>query len=68
MLNAIYLFLALAAAAVTCYYALFYEVSVPGGQYHYTYAGLGLTAAIIFGALWLASIINKDDRQTKLLG
>lgn len=67
MLNALYIILALAAAGVACYYAFFYEASTQGGQYHYTYAGLALTAAVIFGALWLAGKINKDERGTKLI-
>ena len=67
MLNALYLILAVAAMSVTFFYAFFYEVSVPGSQYHYTYAGFALTAAIIFGALWLARVINKDNSRSRLI-
>ncbi len=67
MLNAIYLILALLATGVTFYYTLFYEVSIPGGQYHYTYAGLAFTAGLIFAALWLAGVINKDNSRTRFI-
>ncbi len=67
MLNAIYFILALAAACVTCYYTFFYKASIEGAQYHYTYAGIALVAAIIFGALWLAGVIQKDETRTKLI-
>lgn len=67
MLNALYLILALAATCVTVFYTFFYEATVPGGQYHYTYAMIALTAAIIFGALWLAGWINREKPQESIL-
>jgi hypothetical protein len=67
MLNILYLILALAAITVTAYYMFFYQVSIPGEQYHYTYALTAFAAAIIFSALWLARVINKDSSKTKLI-
>lgn len=67
MLNAFYLILAVMATGVTFYYTFFYEVSIPGGQYHYTYAGLALMAAVIFAALWLARVINKDNSRRRFI-
>lgn len=67
MLNLFYLFMAFVAFAITVFYTWFYEVSIPGGQYHYTYAGVAFTAALIFAGLWLAGRINRDEARSRVL-
>jgi FtsH-binding integral membrane protein len=67
MLNVLYFTLALLATLVTVWYTWFYQVSIPGTQYNYTYAGIALMAAIIFAGLWLAGIVNKEQTKSRII-
>jgi hypothetical protein len=67
MLNAMYFILALVATGIAVYFTWFYEVSIPGTEYNYTFAIFALTAAIIFTGLWLAGIIHKSTSKSRIL-
>jgi hypothetical protein len=68
MLNIFYSILVLAATTVVCYYAFFLQPTEEDAQYQYAYAGIALTAAVIFAALWLAGLIHRSrDKASSII-
>lgn len=67
MLNKLFLLLAVAALGTMVWYFWFYESPLPGAQYQQTYALISLTAAVIFGGLWYAGRVHKDDVNASVL-
>ena len=67
MTNILFLILAFSALGLTAFYGVFYEVSIPGATYHHTYAWLSLLAAIIFGGLFYAGRVNREQAEANAL-
>lgn len=67
MTNILFLLLAMAAVGLFLYYGIFYEVSIPGATYNQTYAWLSILAAIIFGGLFSASMVNRGKSRANML-
>jgi FtsH-binding integral membrane protein len=63
----LYLFLTLAAIATAVWYIAFYEPSTPGATYQSTYAYISIGAAIIFGGLFMANFMNREQLKPNQL-
>lgn len=67
MTKYIYLFLTLASVGAAVWYIAFYEPSTPGATYQNTYAYISIGAAIIFGGLFMANFMNRENLKTNHL-
>lgn len=67
MLNKLFLLLTAIALGITVWYMWFYESSIPKAEYQYTYALISLSAAVIFGGLWYAGNVNKEEARANVL-
>jgi hypothetical protein len=67
MINILFLILTMAAIGTGVWYMWFYESSIPGATYQDTYVLISLAAAIIFGGLFLAGRVNREQSQANVL-
>jgi hypothetical protein len=67
MLSILYFILTVAATGLAIWYGGYYTPSVPGADYHMTYAWVSIGAAIIFGGLFAAGFVNRGAENPNVL-
>lgn len=67
MVKYLYLFLTLAAIATAVWDFAFHEPLTPGATYQNTYAYISIGAALIFGGLFVANFLTREQMKPNRL-
>lgn len=67
MTKLLYFLLTLAAIGVAVWYTAYYQPTTPGATYPVTYTYLSVIAAVIFGGLFAATFLKRDNKSPNAL-
>lgn len=67
MLNILYFILTVTAVGLAVWYGIFYQPADPGADYHMTYSGVSIAAAVIFSGLFASGFLNRRKENPKML-